>query len=349
MPKPKPNNHPGPPATVAGLGEFGFIDSLRRLLPEASGDLQIGVGDDAAWWRPSSGNGILTTTDMLVSGVHFDLKTASAVDIGYKALAVNLSDLAAMGGKPACVYLGLGLPPELEKSWLDQFAAAFIKLARTYEVQLAGGDTVAAKELVISVTLTGVLTAAKPLRRSGALVGDDIYLSGTVGDSGLGLRLLQKHLSAAGVPAAEIDFLQSRHRRPQPRLNLGLELALSGRVGAALDVSDGLIADLYHILTESGGLGAEIVLQKLPLSAAARRFIDSGNVAYDELITGGEDFELLFTAAPAAGVVIREISGRTGISITRIGRITAAGEILLIDNGRARKLKGRGGYDHFHN
>ncbi len=346
-PKPKPDNQPSPPETVADLGEFGFIDSLRKLLPEAYGDLQIGIGDDAAWWRPSSGNGILTTTDMLVSGVHFDLKTASAADIGYKALAVNLSDLAAMGGQPVCVYLGLGLPPELEKSWLKQFVAAFLELAQVYEVQLAGGDTVAAQELVISVTLTGILEAESPLRRSGASVGDDIYLSGTVGDSCLGLRLLQNNLAAAGIEAVDIEFLQNRHLRPEPRLTLGLELAASGRIGAALDVSDGLLADLGHILTESGGLGAEIDLQNLPLSAAARRLIAAGGSDYDELISGGEDFELLFTAVPAAGALIREISGRSKVPVTRIGRITAAGLILLLDNGSARKPKGRGGYDHF--
>ena len=342
-------NHSRPPETVADWGEFGFIEALCQRLPPASGTLRIGIGDDASWWRPESGNGILTTTDMLVAGVHFDLSYTSAADLGYKSLAVNLSDLAAMGAKPVCVYLSLGLPAALKKTWLDEFIDAFLELAEVYDVQLAGGDTVAARELVISVTLNGLAPAPSPLLRSGAVVGDDIYVSGSIGDSFLGLQLLQGCLQPDTNASAATDFLQSRHLRPQARIALGEQLVASGRVSAMLDVSDGVVADLDHILVASGGLGAEIEGRRIPLSPAARQFVAAGRIALRDLLTGGEDYELLFTAAPAGRKKIAEVATRTGVDLTRIGQITEKDTILLFANGVFEELSGRGGYDHFHN
>ena len=336
-------------ATVADWGEFGFIEALRHRLPPASGALTIGVGDDAAWWQPEPGNGILTTTDMLVAGVHFDLAYTSAADLGYKSLAVNLSDLAAMGSKPACVYLSLGLPAQLKKAWLDEFIKAFLQLAKEHDVQLAGGDTVASPELVISVTLNGLAPAAKPLLRSGARLGDDIYVSGTIGDSFLGLALLQKRIQAPVNNIQGSDFLQSRHLRPVPRVVLGEQLAASGVVGAMLDISDGVVADLGHLLTASGGLGAELDCRKVPLSEASREFLEAGLVDYRNLLSGGEDYELLFTVAPAGREEISVIASASGVSLTRIGRITDRGSIFMLDNGVLRELTERGGYDHFQN
>ncbi|MCK5680705.1 thiamine-phosphate kinase [bacterium] len=335
--------------TVADWGEFGFIDNLRRRLPQASGALQLGVGDDAAWWRPALGNGVLTTTDMLVAGVHFDLAYTSAADLGHKALAVNLSDLAAMGSKPACAYLGLALPAHLKKAWLDEFIGAFLLLAKAHDLQLAGGDTVAAKELVISVTLNGLAPESEPLLRSGAALDDDIYVSGTIGDSFLGLQLLQKRLKSPTGNLTEVSFLQERHLRPVPRVELGEQLAASGVVSAMLDISDGVIADLGHLLTASGGLGAELDCQKIPLSEAGCQFVEAGLVSFSSLLAGGEDYELLFTAPQKAHDEIAEIASESRVALTKIGQINHQDTITIFENGIFKELKGRGGYDHFQN
>ena len=340
-------DHSGPPETVADLGEFGFIAALRRRLPPASGDLKLGVGDDASWWQPESGSGILTTTDMLVAGVHFDLSYTSATDLGYKSLAVNLSDLAAMGGRPVCAYLSLALPAELKKTWLDEYIAAFLELAAEHNVQLAGGDTVAAPELVISVTLNGLASESKPVLRSGAEIGDDIYVSGTVGDSFLGLQLLQGGFKSSTIDLSAIDFLHCRHLRPTPRVDLGRRLAASGKVNAMLDVSDGVAADLGHLLAASGGLGAELDRAAIPLSRPAFELVTAGFTDYRALLTGGEDYELLFTANPAVRSKIAEIAVTAGVALTRIGRITDTEKIFMSVNGVIEELSGRSGYDHF--
>ncbi len=345
-----PKEPPAASVTVADRGEFGFIEALRLSLPPAYGALKLGVGDDAAWWRPEAGNGILTTADMLVDGVHFDLSYTSAADLGYKALAVNLSDLAAMGAKPDCVYLSLGLPADLKIKWLDEFIKAFLDLAAEYDVQLAGGDTVAARELVISVSVNGLAPGPAPLLRSGAGVGDDLYISGTIGDSFLGFKLLQGSLPPEAADSDAVAWLKARHLRPRARVALGERLAASGRVSAMLDVSDGVVADLGHILRASGGLGARIESRRLPFSPAARQFLDTGRIALVDLLTGGEDYELLFSAAPAGRRKISEVAALAGVSLTRIGRITEPGTVLMLDNEtRLDKLSGRGGYDHFHN
>ena len=336
--------------TIADWGEFGFIEALKQRLPKASGDLKLGLGDDAAWWSPAPGNGILTTTDMLVEGVHFDLSYTSAVDLGYKSLAVNLSDLAAMGAQPSTVYLSLALPAGIEKAWLESYIDGFLKLAQAHGVQLAGGDTVKADQLVISVTLCGLAGAAKPVLRSGAAVGDDIYFSGSLGDSYLGLQLLSGRMRDAddfGDFNESAAFLQTRHLRPTPRIELGVKLAASGGVTAMLDVSDGVIADLGHLLTASGGLGAELEVSCLPFSVAGRHFIDADLVDYVTLLSGGEDYELLFTAPPERRAKIKTIAAETVVNLTRIGRITASAGIFMLVDGSRKVVGGRGGYDHF--
>ncbi len=335
------------PVTIADWGEFGFIEALKRRLPQASGDLKLGVGDDAAWWSPPPGNGVLTTTDMLVEGVHFDLSYTSAADLGYKSLAVNLSDLAAMGAQPSTVYLSLALPSGIEKVWLEEYLEAFLELAQVYGVQLAGGDTVKADQLVISVTLCGLAAALKPVLRSGARVGDDLYFSGSLGDSYLGLELLAGRLRAAGEFNQGVDFLQTRHLRPRPRVELGMRLAASALVTAMLDVSDGVIADLGHLLVASGGLGAELEVGRLPLSAAGQQFVETDLVDYVTLLSGGEDYELLFTVSPDWRLEIEAIAAETAVNLTRIGRITEPAGIFMLVNDSRKSLKKGGGYDHF--
>ncbi len=340
-------SHKKASATIANWGEFGFIEALRRRLPEASGDLKLGLGDDAAWWVPATSNGVLTTTDMLVEGVHFELSYTSAADLGYKSLAVNLSDLAAMGGSPSCVYLSLALPAHIEKTWLEKFVDAFLLLAKEHGVQLAGGDTVHSSQLVISVTLCGLVPTGKPILRSGAAAGDDLYLSGTLGDSCLGLKILQGYLSVPPTFQESSAFLKGRHLRPSPRIVLGEMLAASEVVTAMLDVSDGVVADLGHLLSASGGLGAELDCAELPFSVAARHFLAAQLVDYDTLLVGGEDYELLFTVPPERRLKVESIAANAALNLTRIGRITAETGIYMLADGSRKVLGKRGGYDHF--
>lgn len=335
------------PLTIADWGEFGFIEALKRRLPKASGDLKLGIGDDASWWSPTANNGILTTTDMLVEGVHFDLFYTSAADLGYKSLAVNLSDLAAMGAQPSTVYLSLALPARIEKAWLENYVEAFLELAQVHGVQLAGGDTVKSDQLVISITLCGLAGAGEPALRNGAAVGDDLYLSGSLGDSYLGLQLLLGRISVPKDLDESVLFLQTRHLRPTPRVDLGVMLAASEAITAMLDVSDGVIADLGHLLTASGGLGAELDACRLPLSLAGQHFIDADLVDYVTLLSGGEDYELLFTASPEWRSKIETIAAKSAVNLTKIGRITASAGIYMLVDGSHRVLGERGGYDHF--
>jgi thiamine-monophosphate kinase len=331
--------------TLADWGEFDFIAALKKRLPTLSESLPLGLGDDASWWRPAAADGVLTTCDMLVEGVHFELATTTPADLGWKALAVNLSDLAAMGGEPECAWLALGLPPTTPRPWLEEFCSAFLELAAQYGVQLAGGDTVRARDLVISVTLAGQPVAGRPILRSGALPEDDIYFSGTLGDSCLGLKLLQQKIMVED-PAAR--FLQRRHLRPEPRVELGRKLAAAGLVRAMLDVSDGLVADLGHLLRASGGLGARLEEEALPFSVAAEKLLAAGEVALDELLTGGEDFELLFAAPAGADNEIQRLAADCGMRLSRIGRVAAEdGIVLVAADGCEQRLTGRGGHDHF--
>ncbi|MBN2705255.1 MAG: thiamine-monophosphate kinase, partial [Deltaproteobacteria bacterium] len=215
--------------SLADWGEFAFIEALKKRLPPVSEGLYLGPGDDASWWLPGRAGGVLTTADMLVAGVHFDLAYTTAAALGYKALAVNLSDLAAMGGGfGATAYLSLALPATLEKVWLESFLDGFLDLARAQRVQLAGGDTVKGRELVIAVTLNGQPAGCVPICRKGATVGDDLYLSGWLGDSYLGLELLQGRLAVTAGREREAEYLRERHLRPQPRVSLGKALGVSG-------------------------------------------------------------------------------------------------------------------------
>ena len=334
----------GGDATLADWGEFSFIDFLARRQPQPQAGLEVGIGDDASVWRPPATARVLTTVDLLVEGVHFDCRYTSAADLGWKALAVNLSDIAAMGGRPQCVYLGLGLPPTTTRSWLEEFSEVFSALAARFRVQLAGGDTVRAEHLVISVTLVGTAMGALGLR-AGAGAGDDIYCSGTIGDSGLGLKILTGALT--GLAGPDADFLTRRHLRPEPRLALGQSLVAAGVVSALIDVSDGLAADLGHLLRASGDLGAELDADRLPFSPVVARELAAGRTEIVDLLTGGEDFELLFTAPPPAAAKISEIAAELKVPVARIGRVGRRPGIALIGPRAPVELSSRGGYDHF--
>ena len=318
-----------------GTVEFDLIERIRQRVQHAARreDVLLGIGDDAALLRVPPGHDLVVATDALNVGVHFPHDTAAA-DIGWKALAVNLSDLAAMGARPAWCTLALSLPHS-DGTWLDGFLDGFLELASTHGVALVGGDTTRGP-LSVCVTVHGLVPQGAALRRDAARVGDAVWVTGALGDAAAALAQLQ----AGGVadPA-----LRARLDRPEPRVELGL--ALVGVAHACIDLSDGLLQDLGHVCTASG-VGAEIDVDALPASPAlAAR--SSGDTLRGEQACGGDDYELCFTAPESAGDAVREAAAVTGMAVTRIGRIVAGqGVTPMLADGSAWRPP-RSGYAHF--
>lgn len=316
----------GPTAEFALIDRY-FARTARRA------DTVLGVGDDAALLAVPPGSWLVATTDTMVCGTHF-LPGDDPAALGHKLLAVNLSDLAAMGADPAWFTLALTLPT-VEPGWLDAFAGGLFALADASGIELIGGDTTRGP-LSLTVQALGSVPAGLALRRDGACPGDGVYVSGTVGDAALALAL---RLEGAPVPAE----LAVRLHRPTPRLALGR--ALRGRASAAIDVSDGLLADLGHLCTRSG-VGAEIDFAALPRSAAFDAAARGAQDA-DNLLCGGDDYELCFTlpAAHEAGLAALSVAG--GCALTRIGRITAERGMRCRDAAGELVTPTRLGFDHF--
>ncbi|MCL7715594.1 thiamine-phosphate kinase [Stenotrophomonas mori] len=299
------------------LDEFGLIERIARRVP-ARADIVLGIGDDAALLQPSPEQQLAVTADTLNAGVHFPLETAAA-DLGWKALAVNLSDLAAMGATPVWCTLSLSLP-EADAAWIDGFADGLFALADASGIALVGGDTTRGP-LSVSITAMGRVPAAQALRRDGARPGDDVWISGCPGEAAGALRLWQQgRLDVRGVAAdAGHERLRERLQRPTPRLALGR--ALRGLAHAAADVSDGLLADLGHIAARSG-VAAVVQADAVPLSAALCGALGDA-AAGDCALRGGDDYELCFTAAPARRAALQALAAHLALPLTRIGRIEA--------------------------
>ncbi len=274
---------------------------------------------------------------MLLEGRHF-LAGSDARKLGHKALAVNLSDLAAMGADPRWFTLAIALP-EVSEPWLEAFSAGLFALADAYNCEIIGGDTTRGP-LTISITAIGTLPTGYALRRDGAVAGDDVWVSGTTGDAALALAHLRGKVTL-GEPAAAACF--ARLDMPEPRIALGRKLR--NVANSAIDVSDGLAADLGHIL-ERSRVGAEIRLDALPRSAALAAVADE-SFAADCLLAGGDDYELVFTAHPAKREAVANASAAVGVPVTRIGRILSGSGLAVLDAaGRPIPLRSRG-FDHF--
>jgi thiamine-monophosphate kinase len=327
---------------LSRLGEFALIDRIRRATPSGPGVL-LGIGDDAAWVESRSGS-ILITSDLLIQDVHFKLQWTSLFALGYKALAVNLSDIAAMGGKPAYLILALGIPPHFKCTQVSEFYRGINSLCSKSGVVLVGGDTNIAKSFIISVCVIGH-AVYRPVRRSGAQIGNDIYVTGTLGDSSLGLKLLKSRRLRLNRGFAA--YLVSRHRQPTPRVVVGETVARRRLATAMIDISDGLLQDLGHIC-QASGLGAEIWRDKLPMSPAYRAM--TGKDGASHALNGGEDYELLFCARRRDRTRLRDLSRRVKVPITRIGRCLAAKEVIRVidSSGKTVSVPGKG-YDHFRN
>jgi thiamine-monophosphate kinase len=322
--------------------EFDLIELIRERTALSRGDVALGIGDDAALLRPAAGHQLVACTDTLVAGVHFPTGTAPA-DIGWKSLAVNLSDLAAMGATPAWAMLALTLP-RADHRFVEAFAEGFAQLARTHAVALVGGDTTQGP-LSITVGAFGFVPEGRALLRSGARVGDAVFVTGTPGDAAAALRLLRD----AGLGTRDAlnqqarSELLSRLNRPEPRVAAGL--ALRGVASACIDVSDGLLADLQHVC-RAGGVGAVIDVDAVPASSAMLALFTATDRRTFGL-GGGDDYELCFTAGVDHLDRIAAEFARLGVSVTRIGRIVAEPGVLVRDaNGNAVEVP-RPGWQHF--
>ena len=338
---------PGSPtATLRDLGERGLIERVRRRLPAPGPAVLVGIGDDAAAIAWPDGQILLLTTDTLIEGVHFRRATSTLRDVGAKALAVNVSDIAAMGGEPRFALLALACPPDCGVADIDELYAGILEMAGRHGVELIGGDTCATPErMVLTLTLVGGL-AGVPLTRRGARPGDAILVTGTLGASAAGLASLE-HGRSRLEPAAAAE-IQSAHRRPTPRVAEGRIIRASGAATAMIDVSDGLATDLAHVAEESG-VGARVRLAALPVSEATReaaRALDQAAWAW--AVSGGEDYELLFTAAPERAVALAaRITTETGTPVSRIGEIRPAAEGVAFLDEAGRAVDVRAGFEHF--
>jgi thiamine-monophosphate kinase len=316
-------------------GEFEFI--ARHLRPLATARGALALADDAALLEPAPGRQLVLAKDAMVAGVHF-LPADPPRQVAQKLLRVNLSDLAAMGAAPVGYLLALARPADITDDWLAEFCAGLAADNAAFEVALLGGDTVSTPgPLTLSLTAVGEVPTGAALLRGGAGPGDDVWVSGTLGDAALGLQVLQGTLELA-EPARAV--LVERYRLPQPRLELGQ--ALRGIASAAIDISDGLVADLGHIL-EVSGVGAELQADALPLSAAAREVPG----ARDAALAGGDDYELLFTAPPARQADVAALARQLGIPLTRIGAIRADPSLHVLDQKGQELRVRRSGWQHF--
>lgn len=319
-------------------GEFDLIARYFNRYRTARQDVQLGIGDDCALLTVTDKQQIAVSTDTLVEGIHF-LKTISPADLGYKALAVNLSDLAAMGADPAWVSLALTLP-EVNTDWLEAFSDSLFEQLDYYGMQLIGGDTTRGP-LSMTLTIQGLVPAGRALMRSGARVGDWIFVTGTLGDSAAGLAILQDRLAVNDDKASQA--LIKRHLRPQPRVLQGQ--ALRQLASSAIDISDGLISDLRHILKASD-CGARIDLDLLPYSQEMQQYVDPEQ-AVKWALTGGEDYELCFTVPEINRGALEVALAQLGVRFTCVGQIAPLSEgIKYQRSGETVELEWQG-FDHF--
>jgi len=318
------------------LNEFDLITRYFARQPVMRPDVTLGIGDDAAVLDVPPGQQLVVSTDMLIAGVHFPENT-DAVSIGHKSLAVNLSDLAAMGATPAWFTLNLSLP-QSEPEWLEDFCQGMFGLARRHDVALVGGDTTRGP-LTIGIQIMGLVPHGQALRRAGARPGDRIYVTGLLGEAALGLRVAQGQLK---LPDEYLANVLTQLNRPIPRVLAGLRLR--GLASACIDISDGLAADLGHILTASA-VGARIHLKRLPLSPAYDSAFEQ--VGWQAALAGGDDYELCFTIPPAHEKALCNASAHFGVSCSYIGDIEVEAGLRIVDEQGTLYRPGQAGFDHF--
>ena len=318
------------------------FDLIARHFTRATPGAVLGVGDDCALLAPTPGMQLAVSSDMLLEGRHFSPQDSPA-GIGHKSLAVNLSDLAAMGATPRWATLSIALPTA-DDAWLTAFARGFFRIADLHGIELVGGDTTRGA-LTISITVMGEVPPGQALRRDGAQAGDDVWVSGVIGSAATALAYRQGRLFMEQIDAAKV--LPALYL-PTPRVELGI--ALRGVATSAIDISDGLLADLGHILERSGvgagPIGARLEFAALPTLPVVQQYLHEP-VARDCVLAGGDDYELCFTAPAGKRDAVHAAAESAGVAVTRIGRISAEPELAVIDaDGQPLTIE-HTGYDHF--
>ena len=328
---------------LSEIGERGLIQRFRRACRPRRAGLQLGIGDDAALTTLSSPQ--IITCDLLIEGVHFQRRWHPWRRLGRKALSVNLSDLAAMAAVPRFALLGLGLPPKTSVAEADALRRGFLEVAEEHDVELIGGDTCASRKIILAVTVLGEQGRYPCVLRSGARPGDEIFVTGALGEAAWGLELLKRGHGSARHPAVR------RLLDPTPRVKLGRRLA--AYASAMIDLSDGLLIDLGHLLEESRGVAALVETAALPLSPCFRRHFRVRGAPRGKALAlaaaGGEDYELLFTAAPGQAGKLARLADETGIAITRIGQLRTSRRpvIQLVGPGGAILPPPSARFEHF--
>jgi len=323
------------------MNEFEFIHSyLKPLAKSYSGALDL--ADDAAILSLPDGHEFVVTTDALTAGVHF-FPDDPADLIAQKSLRVNLSDLASMGADPVCYSLALILPHETNESWLELFCDGLARDQAAFGIHLSGGDTTSTKgPLSIVVTAFGTVPSGQALKRSSARAGDDIWVSGTIGDALVGLKKIKENQPLT-VDLSSDPSVQ-RYWLPNPKVKIARQLR--GIATSAIDVSDGLVADLNHVCAASN-VGAQLNSTDIPLTSVVKDFLDSKELSIEEIMTGGDDYELLFTVTPEQESCILELARADNINVTKIGTITAKQDLeILGTNGQPLEIN-RKGFKHF--
>jgi thiamine-monophosphate kinase len=324
------------------IGEFGLLRRVRDWMRASDPSLLQGIGDDVAVFE-TKGKALLATTDILIEDIHFERAWIDPYHLGKKALAVNLSDIAAMGGTPRYFLLSLGLPKNLPLSFISRFYRGLKEMAKPFHVDLIGGDTSLSPKIVINICLLGEGRKRDLLYRKGAKVGDDLFVTGFPGDSALGLKILQRK----GLKAKPRGLVE-RHLSPQPRIELGQSIARQGWATAMIDVSDGLLIDTTHLLEESGK-GARIWEDRIPLSRLFQNYVSSyAKDPYSLALSGGEDYELLFTAPPKMRGRVSSLLSLHRVPITRIGEILPSSKgFRIVRRDGTDYVPSHLGFDHF--
>lgn len=319
------------------MSEFSIIKKYFTGSTKARSDIVLGIGDDCAIFRPCADFEYLISVDAFLENIHFPSCT-SPQDVGYKALAVSLSDVAAMGGDPIWVTMALAMPQQND-AWLAGFAQAFAELAEQYNVQLIGGDTTRGP-LGVVVQIAGQVPVGGAITRRGANPGDVIYVTGVIGDAGLGLKIINNEVS---IDNELSQPLLNRLNRPEPRVQLGR--ALRDVASAAIDISDGLLQDLQHILDNSH-VGAIIHVNQIPISIHYQNILDTLD-GWQVPLSSGDDYELCFTVPPENQWKIESLAVSAGCALTRIGEITREqGLVCLSSDGQELPII-KSGFDHF--
>ena len=318
-------------------GEFDLIKQYFQ--PQVyREDVLLGVGDDCAVVRVPEGERLAVTTDTLIAGVHFPVDTPPA-DIAWKAIAVNLSDLAAMGARPAWMTLALTLPERADR-WLREFSRSFCETVKHFNVDLIGGDTTQGP-LAITLQAMGFVHPEQTMRRDAAVPGDAVYVSGTLGDAAAGLKIRQHQQSVRDIES----WLVHRLNRPEPRVELGVQASRFCR--CCIDISDGLAADLGHIL-EASQCGATVNIDKIPLSHQLVEYFEGRDaVDWDMVLAGGDDYELCLVVAPEYEDRLMRVASEIALPLARVGSIEKGSALSFVDDAGARYLPDRSGYEHF--